>query len=146
LRKSEFVYDPLGRRRQRKEYEWRGGWVKTAEVRYVHDGNLVIQERDAQHVPQVTYTRGADLSGTLDGAGGIGGLLATTRHSPLPTRHYYYFADGNGNVTMLVDTNQQLAASYVYDPYGNLLGKSGPLADDNLYRFSSKELHLTFWR
>jgi RHS repeat-associated protein len=28
-----------------------------------------------------------------------------------------------------------------YDPYGNLLASSGPLADANLYRFSSKEYH-----
>ena len=37
----------------------------------------VIQERN---VPQVTYTRGLDLSGSLEGAGGIGGLLGRTAH------------------------------------------------------------------
>jgi len=37
----------------------------------------VIQERDVgSGVPTVSYTRGNDLSGTLEGAGGIGGLLA----------------------------------------------------------------------
>jgi hypothetical protein len=34
----------------------------------------VIQERTT--VPTVSYTRGSDLSGSLEGAGGIGGLLA----------------------------------------------------------------------
>ncbi len=47
--------------------------------------------------------------------------------------------DGNGNVTYLEDVNQNLAASYVYDPYGNALSSSGTMAAANTYRFSSKE-------
>jgi RHS repeat-associated protein len=34
-----------------------------------------------------------------------------------------------------------VVAKYLYDPYGNILSQSGPLADANLYRFSSKEIH-----
>ncbi len=55
--------------------------------------------------------------------------------------HAYYHADGNGNITALIATNQTLVAQYHYDPYGNILGIAGPLAEANLYRFSSKELH-----
>jgi RHS repeat-associated protein len=113
----------------------------TNEVRYVYDGMLVIQERDGLNLPRVTYTRGPDLSGSLEGAGGIGGLLARTEHSGSGSSHSYYHADGNGNITALVDLAGNVLARYAYDPYGNLLGKSGPLADVNLYRFSSKELH-----
>ena len=47
----------------------------------------------------------------------------------------------NGNVTYLVDGAQALAASYRYGPYGNLISSSGALADANVYRFSSKEIH-----
>jgi RHS repeat-associated protein len=47
--------------------------------------------------------------------------------------------DGNGNVTYLLYTNQITAAKYLYDPYGNTLSMSGPLASLNVYRFSSKE-------
>jgi hypothetical protein len=36
---------------------------------YLYDGNLVIQERNG--LPTVTYTRGPDLSGTMQGAGGL---------------------------------------------------------------------------
>jgi RHS repeat-associated protein len=50
-----------------------------------------------------------------------------------------YHADGNGNVTALMYPNQQLAAKYLYDPFGNTLAMSGPLRDFNKYRFSSKE-------
>ncbi|HNQ91127.1 MAG TPA: RHS repeat-associated core domain-containing protein, partial [Verrucomicrobiota bacterium] len=48
----------------------------------------------------------------------------------------------NGNITCLVDGAGAVAARYVYDPYGNLIAKAGRLADANLYRFSSKELHV----
>ncbi len=145
--RSEFRYDALGRRRVRKEYTWNSGlgtWNLTNEVRYVYDGMLVTQERDGNNLTLVTYTRGNDLSGTLPGAGGIGGLLARTANSQLlspnsSTAHAYYHSDGNGNVTALVDTNGFIVARYQYDPYGNLLGMSGPLADANSYRFSSKE-------
>jgi len=44
-------------------------------------------------------------------------------------------------VTMLIDTNQHVAARYIYDPFGRTLSKSGPLADVNRYQFSSKPLH-----
>jgi len=40
-----------------------------------------------------------------------------------------------------VSSNQLIVARYHYDPYGNTLSASGPLAEANLYRFSSKEYH-----
>ena len=115
--RSEFAYDGLLRRRSRKEYTWQSStWVKTNEVRYVYDGRLVVQERDANNLALVSYTRGNDLSGTMQGAGGIGGLLARTDNGQLiagsSLAHAYYQADGNGNITALVNTNQLLAARY----------------------------------
>src|SRR5262249_20276757 len=135
------------RRRIRREYTWRSSaWGQTNEVRYIYDGVLVIQERDSSNLPGVSYTRGRDMSGSLQGAGGIGGVLARTRHHMLttggPGAHAYYGADGSGNVTVLINTNQAIVAKYLYDPYGNILSQSGPLADANPYRFSSKELHV----
>ena len=53
-----------------------GGWSLAIETRYLYDGKLVVQERDSSNTPRVTYTRGKDLSGSREGAGGIGGLLA----------------------------------------------------------------------
>ena len=144
--KSDFAYDGKLRRRLRFESTWNGSaWVTNTTVRYVYDGNLVLQERDANNVLLVTYTHGPDLSGTLQGAGGIGGLLARSDNQRLAiayaSPHTFYHADGNGNITALVDTNQVVVAKYLYDPYGNTLAQTGPLADANLYRFSSKELH-----
>jgi RHS repeat-associated protein len=44
-------------------------------------------------------------------------------------------------VTCLLDAQNGVVARYRYDPFGNLLGLAGPLAEANLYRFSSKEFH-----
>jgi RHS repeat-associated protein len=126
--------------------------VQTNEVRYVYDGMVVVQERHydprlSTSLPQlvVSYTRGRDLSGTLQGAGGIGGLLARTESGPLALggnlATALYYGDNVGNITCLVGTNGQVLARYLYEPFGNILGMSGPLAERNLYRFSSKEWH-----
>lgn len=142
--KSEFTYDGKLRRRVLKEFTWNGSsWTQTDEVHYIYDGNVVVQERDANNLPKVTYTRGNDLSGTLQGAGGIGGLLARSDNTQLiigsSSAHAYYHADGNGNVTMLINNLQLIVAKYLYDPFGNMLSMSGSLANANIYRFSSKE-------
>jgi RHS repeat-associated protein len=136
--RSEFAYDGLSRLRVRQEKTWQAGaFTVTNEVRYVYLGRQVLQERDGSNVPKVTYTRGLDLSGSWGGSGGIGGVLA--RNDVNGTA--FYHADGMGNVTALVSQQGQIKARYVYDPFGNLVAKSGYLADANLYRFSSKELH-----
>jgi RHS repeat-associated protein len=136
--RSEFVYDALGRRRISKDYTWSGAsWTLTNEVRYVWDGMAVLQERDGANAVQVTYTRGLELSGTMQGAGGIGGLLARTDSSGTA----FYHSDAGGNVTTMTDSSGNVVARYLYDPFGNLLAKSGALADVNKYRFSSKEVH-----
>ena len=140
------IYDGQMRRRIRKDYVWGSGtsaWLQTAEVHYIYDGNLVIQERDANNLPTVSYTRGTDMSGTLQKAGGIGGLLARSQFqantSQLVSPHAYYHCDGNGNITAMINSLQLLVAKYEYDPFGNILSQSGSLADANTLRFSSKE-------
>lgn len=68
-------------------------------------GMTPFQERNGSGHPTVSYTRGLDLSGSLEGAGGIGGLLTRSTHatsSPYQQNsHAFYHADGNGNVTYL---------------------------------------------
>lgn len=49
-------------------------------TRYLYDGMRAIQERDGNNTPAVRYTRGNDLSGSIEGAGGIGGLLARSKN------------------------------------------------------------------
>ena len=137
--KTEFVYDGKMRCRIRKEFSWSSGWSQTNETRYIYNGNLAIQERDANNIPIRSFVRGLDLSGSTAGAGGIGGLLGMIDHGN--QRNFYYHADGNGNITHLSDSKKNVAARYLYDPYGNILSLSGYAADFNRYRFSSKEFH-----
>jgi RHS repeat-associated protein len=143
---SSFSYDGKMRRRIRQEYTWTGSaWLQTNAVYYVYDGNLVIQERDINNLPTTTCTRGKDLSGSLEGAGGIGGLLARTAQSYVDAPqagHSFYHCDGNGNITMLINSEQAIVAKYLYDAFGNVLSASGLLANANRYQFSSKEKDL----
>jgi RHS repeat-associated protein len=142
--KTEFVYDGRGRLRVRKDYTWpSSGWVLQAETRYLYDGMRVIQERNSANTPTVAYTRGQDLAGSLEGAGGIGGLRARSQGYSGGTwgTHSFYHADAGGNVTCLLNSSQTIVASYRYDPYGRTLSASGTLASANVYRFSSKEIH-----
>jgi RHS repeat-associated protein len=139
--KSEFVYDSKFRRRIERDYTWSGAWVLTNETRFIYDGNVIIQHRDANNLPTLTLTRGRDLSGSLQGAGGIGGLLAMMENLAANSQHSYYHADGNGNVTCLITTNQIMVAKALFDPFGNFLLLSGPKAAVNFYWFSSKPIH-----
>ncbi|HKW30123.1 MAG TPA: RHS repeat-associated core domain-containing protein [Verrucomicrobiae bacterium] len=137
--KSDFVYDGKLRRRIEKDYAWIGSsWVQTNETHLIYDGNVIIQQRDSNNVPVLTLTRGNDLSGSLQGAGGIGGLLAMTENSGASS---YYHSDGNGNVTMLINSYQIPVAKAEYDPYGNFLALGGPKAFVNPFWYSSKPIH-----
>jgi RHS repeat-associated protein len=160
--KTTFVYDGLGRLREQLQWQTNGSsgtgmdalhggikplssggssWTLLGGIEYIYDGNRVIQERDNNNTPTVSYTRGNDLSGTLEGAGGIGGLLARSDSYSGGNfaNHDYYHADGNGNIMYLETAAQGLAASYRYDAFGNLTTSSGTYAAANTYRFSSKE-------
>ena len=132
--------------RKRIDYSWTGGsWYPNTDTRYVYDRMRVIQERNGisgGNTPVVGYTRGNDLSGSFEGAGGIGGLLAGS-HTLLSgsfSNHNCYHTDGGGNVTYMVNSSQSMVATYKYDPYGNTISSSGTLASANIYRFSSKEI------
>jgi RHS repeat-associated protein len=86
-----------------------------------------------------SFTWGIDLSGTLQGAGGVGGLLAVTDS----TGTYYPTYDGNGNVSEYLDSTGAIVAHYEYDPFGKTTVASGSKAQDFSHRFSTKPLDLT---
>jgi len=115
-----------------------GDWVLTNQTHLIYDGRVILEHRNVNNASVLTLTRGLDLSGTLQGAGGIGGLLALTRQLRAGPEHLYYHADGIGNVTCLINTNNAVVAGYEYDPFGGLLLLWGPKAALNPYRFSSK--------
>ena len=80
------------------------------------------------------YVWGADLSGSMQGAGGVGGLLAVKRNGVW----YAPLYDANGNVTAYVSETGAVVAEYEYDAFGNTITQSGSLADTFRHRFSTK--------
>jgi len=132
-RKVAFTYDYMSRRVQKQVFDYAdGSWVVAADTRFLYDGWNLIREVSSQNNQTVHYIWGLDLSGSLQGAGGIGGLL-----SRIDTSAYHYTYDGNGNVGQLVDDAGIIAAHYEYDPFGNTISSHGLLAEANPYRFST---------
>jgi RHS repeat-associated protein len=101
---------------------------------YHYDGWNRVAEYSGTSLSR-TYTWGLDLSGTIQGAGGVGGLLAT-RHG---STSYFTFYDGNGNVTEYMTQSGSQEAHYEYDPFGNLTRRTGTISSLLFaYRFSTK--------
>ncbi|MBI3774443.1 MAG: RHS repeat-associated core domain-containing protein, partial [Gammaproteobacteria bacterium] len=118
-----------------------GAWSRTAVSNFVYDGWNLIAILDGLNANALLYSFqwGTDLSGTLQGAGGVGGLISMRVHSGANAGTYFYAYDGNGNVTALVNaTTGAIAAQYEYDPFGNLVRATGPMAFLNPFRFSTK--------
>ncbi|MFC4992846.1 RHS repeat domain-containing protein [Rubritalea tangerina] len=82
-----------------------------------------------------SYTWGTDLSGRMQDAGGVGGLLAVNDGSAT----YYPTYDGNGNVSEYVDATGASVAHYEYDAFGQVTA-SGTMKDDFTHQFSTKQL------
>jgi RHS repeat-associated protein len=85
-----------------------------------------------------SYVWGSDLSGSIQGAGGVGGLILI-RDLPSAIGYCSIAYDGNGNVAGLVSmsggTNR---ASYEYGPFGEVIRATGSMAKANPFRFSTK--------
>ena len=116
-------------------------WQITCTNTFVYDGwNMVAELTQSQtHTLTNFYTWGLDLSGSPQGAGGIGGLLSVTRNTtPAPQTLLYCF-DANGNVMQLVVAEDgSLKSQYHYTPFGNTIPVGDPQQDPNPFRFSTK--------
>ena len=140
-KRLEFTYDYVGRRVEKKVLNnWTGTTGTTVtHLKYVYDGHNLIAELDASTANKTvlsTYVWGLDLSGTIWGAGGVGGLLMVKDG----TKTYFPAYDGNGNVSALLDSaDGSLDAKYEYGAFGEPLRVGGTaIAADNPFRFSTK--------
>ena len=140
--RSDFLYDAQSRRAQRIDFTaWNGSsYTATNTTRFVCDAWNLLAEISAANTVSNYYCWGLDLSGSMQGAAGIGGLLAVTRPLTLDTFHFTFDGNGNGNGNGndLVDTNGVVVAHYEYDPFGRTVAATGPLALENKWRFSTK--------
>jgi RHS repeat-associated protein len=136
-RRVENAYDALGRR-VRKTVKFASTGAVIEDRYFIYDGWNVIEETIAPATGPVETAEavwGTDLSGTAQGAGGVGGLLL--RESSANGASYYHY-DGNGNVTALTSGAGTVQAAYTYGPFGETLRAVGPFAQANPWRFSTK--------
>ena len=112
-------------------YDHMGRNVIKGGAKFIWDDYNIIVE-DAASSNATFNTWGRDVDGTIQGAGGVGGLLAVEKGGAVYMPAY----DANGNVTEYVDTEGVIAAHYAYSTFGKQL-----LAEDEIgftYRFSTK--------
>jgi len=159
----DYVYDHQSRRTVRIETKQPG--TKNEEQRttyYLYEAWNLLAEIDAvpaggelgtlNFEPAALFSWGRDLSGSLQGAGGVGGLLAISKVSRgadergeaqlktlnLKLETLFPTYDANGNVGQLIDADGTVVAAYAYDPFGNVTEMAGAEASENPWRFSTK--------
>ncbi|MEM7391933.1 MAG: RHS repeat-associated core domain-containing protein, partial [Verrucomicrobiota bacterium] len=149
--KQEYSYYPDHRRSETRFYERTGGsWTLTEIRRFCYDEWNLIREDiyDGSDTWQETkeYLWGLDIFGQRTGktaarqaAGGIGGLLAITRHDATNTTVYVPVQDHLGNIHKVIEAETgNTVAEYIYSPFGEIIYESGSEKDLCPFRFQSK--------
>jgi len=110
---ASFTYDGQGRRLSMTTPE--------GTTYYHYAGDRVAYQTD--------QNGNITLMFTYNGAG----IPLTMRYNG---KTYFYHTNDRGDVLAITDEQGSIAASYRYDAWGNILEKSGPLADINPYRYA----------
>ena len=139
LLQLQFTYDYLGRRVPKLVSTNNGSsYVGEYTNRFVYDGWNLIGELTRNGTLLRGYYWGSDLSGSMQGAGGVGGLLEVAYNGSSTTNCFVSY-DANGNVAGLVSAaNGTAIANYAYGPFGEVIRSTGPMAKVNPFRFSTK--------
>ncbi len=137
--KEEWAYLPDGRWSQRIVSTWNSGTLNyqpSTTNRFVWDGNVLLAILDHTNGLVMSFMRGLDLSTTMQGAGGAGGLLSVSFKA---NGVHFVAYDGNGNVAALANAvNGTNSAQYEYGPFGETIRVTGPAARQNPIRFSTQ--------
>ena len=114
-----------------------GEWVLARVHFFAYDGNNIVLERITLangEIHTIENFWGNDLSGSEEGAGGVGGLLAVS----VDGAYCFPCYDNNGNIVRYVTEEGSIVVQFTYDPYGNVLEQAGAAADFLRIRFSTK--------
>ena len=127
---ANYKYDYMSRRYQKV--------VGSTTNTFLYDGWNLAQEVSISggNVSTNIYTWGPDLSGSLQGAGGIGGLVSVASDGI----NYYPSYDANGNITDYVDTNGTVVAHREFDAFGKTVVATGSMVHTLHFWFSTKYL------
>jgi RHS repeat-associated protein len=107
-------------------------------TKFIHNGAIpLITFSTGLHNTEL-FAWGTDQRGSSHNAAGVGGLISVT---PLgeTDKAYLVANDGAGNIVALASSlNSQTVAQYDYGAFGETLRASGPAAEANPLRFSTK--------
>jgi RHS repeat-associated protein len=105
-------------------------------VAYIWDDyNIIVEYITTNGITEITYNVwGLDLSGTLQGAGGVGGLLVVHKNDAV----FFPAYDANGNITEYIASNGATAVHREYSAFGETTALSGSFADSFTHWFSTK--------
>jgi RHS repeat-associated protein len=136
---SNFRYDALHRRVSRHE-----SFSDTTTL-FVMDAWNVISEFQPNFKFQIIsaslrLTWAEDIYGSFQSAGGIGGLLSSTKRESRTANCFHY--DSNGNVVLLTDNSGNVSTRYMFDASGKTAAAVGTEANVNSYRFATKPFEL----
>jgi RHS repeat-associated protein len=134
---AQYQYDALGRRTKRTETI---GGVPVSTWFLTNGWNVELEYENGAYARRMTW--GQDLSQSLQGAGGVGGLvmfeeLPSGGAPPVPSFPTY---DGNGNITAWVNAAGTVTARQRYDAFGNIIEQTGTAPCR--YGFSTKPIEL----
>ena len=132
-------------------------WRVTSDLVFLYDQWNMIAEIGSESsssasVPLAapallrSYEWGLDVSGKMDGAGGVGGQLIQRHYQASsiqqPASSFAPCYDGNGNITELINlANNTVSARYEYGAFGETISvDGGAVAEANPFRFSTKYL------
>lgn len=140
-RRLEYTLDAIGRRVLVRSSDRNSAtWQSVSSRRWLANQLQMLAQMDVQANSMIqSYIWGLDLTGTRDGAGGVGGLLRLESEVAQPTAVHIAVLDGNGNVQKLIyAVSGARSAQYEYDPSGTALCANGFGAGLNTFRFSTK--------
>ena len=131
-----FSYDGMGRRIAKFVLAWNGEqFIPESTNYFIYDGWNLLAIINPESTGLQSFMWGNDLSGSLDQAGGVGGLLMST----FSGTNCFAAYDGNGNITALINAaDMSVAARYEYSPFGELIRSTGIFTRQNPFRFSTK--------
>jgi hypothetical protein len=117
------TYDAYHRRVAKRVGQLQQNSTTTYTTSYtLYDGWNPVSEYQTTSAAAPTllssYTWGTDLSGTFQGAGGVGGLLSVKHYTGSNAGTYYPTYDGHGNVSEYLNSTGSTIAHYEYGPFG----------------------------
>ncbi|AHF93332.1 type IV secretion protein Rhs [Opitutaceae bacterium TAV5] len=134
----EFAYDSQSRRLTAimKILSPSAGWMVVDSKQLLYDGWNLLAEYDQLNAGQLlrSHVWGLDLSGSSQGAGGVGGLL----WSNTSTAAYVPGYDANGNIIAWINTTDgSLAGLREYGAFGESVMSTG-ISEELPFGFSTK--------